>query len=609
MNKLFFLFLFLLIIPFAYSDNYNETVCDSDLIIINDTFEYSDSFELHGWNHVNVACGGNGTPITPSIYGGGGYFGTNGSTAGCTQYPSYTYLNLSTNMNATNSTYFLMEWDGWIYNDTDPRAKNVIVGMFAANDHQIGYTSKYLYNGLVLEFLRDAIDNASSVMARSFNDMEQAIVTYPNSGWRKAHFKWVSNFETGLISVYEDGVVMLDMVQGNLHLAPLTMIDIAYVNFAGNNVYGGIDNFLACGATLSNETTTQPPDCDFPLLFCDEFNYGESLNDHDWIMFNQDSSINTVFSPVNNEVKWNGTEPKALSHEIERFPVTYRTSASETTIFSLYAPVFSNEFSIKISNESGKANLIDFKVFDIEDDLCWILRINGSQDQTDVNVFNMTLNDFQPFVLDIDTALTYDIKAITQFTHINKTGYRFNTSKGYSTVQFRFGSNSVDMPVYSACDSVFYPSIVKTDEESNLTIDDYFMYVGTDTLTDTTDFFIIPLYIPPENTSFVEETVGGVTDFSENIDDLWNTFGLFSATSKAIAALLIMMAVGLVLLATMLKVASGHLAAAAFVVVFGELMLMIFFVYIKLLPLWIPIVLGFLALGVTVFVGKIILSD
>jgi len=59
----------------------------------------------------------------------------------------------------------------------------------------------------------------------------------------------------------------------------------------------------------------------------------------------------------------------------------------------------------------------------------------------------------------------------------------------------------------------------------------------------------------------------------------------------------------------MLKVASGHLAAAAFVVVFGELMLMIFFVYIKLLPLWIPIVLGFLALGVTVFVGKIILSD
>ena len=134
-------------------------------------------------------------------------------------------------------------------------------------------------------------------------------------------------------------------------------------------------------------------------------------------------------------------------------------------------------------------------------------------------------------------------------------------------------------------------------------IDNFYIFTGDDIYYDTTmDYFgnvSMEFYeegINATGTAYVQPK-----DFAKEVDKIWSTFGLRSTASKILFGLILLCIIGIGLVGMFI---ATHNPVNFPTVTFIVIIFMVLFVYLKLLPVWIPIVLGIIAVGIIVWLVK-----
>lgn len=339
--------------------------------------------------------------------------------------------------------------------------------------------------------------------------------------------------------------------------------------------------------------------CDLPVLFCDDFNYNQPLNDNDWLVYKLDGSINQTFSPINNALNLQGSGGVSPFHEIFYFPVEYILDSSSTLVEDIYSPVWTSQFSLLINNENNT-----------DEDSCLRYDADGFHNSGWSFLFcqNGSIMTKQSNLLYKETCTncftlneSNDIKIISYFGQ--RPTFNFNSSVTDDLKLFVNGVQ-VDDDNISYIDInvdhlVFYNFI--KDNTANAIIDDYYVYTGTDTNIDTTANYYRDLY----RTDITNATDLGLgienKDLYSGVLAFWYNMGLKSKASRYMGGLILLFLVGLAVYGT-----SASMGIQPNPLSIGGIMLlfMILEVFLQLLPAWIPIILGILGAGAGALLWK-----
>lgn len=580
---IYFLFLFLLVIPIVYSldyetEHYNFTI---DTIFFNETFDYADGITAHGWKYYDSGDDGQCDEIPDS------------NQIGCKldSSPSPTYYMSIFNDNNWSSYPTGHVFVYIKYNVSSDKNWNSLWVLHRINDNN--------------HFLRDWVyQSASSHLSLTRFGVE--------SYWTLANnFTYTGERSSELLYDLEDGIGAQFYLDGSLTAGLNDNYQYMYYNVSNFSVsftasatgYYYIDEIMVFNGSLSGGTSYTT--CEYPILFCDDFNYGTSIfYAKNWIPQNYDGSLNTTLAPVSNRLYLNDTRVSDVSHEIDNFEVNYPISSGVNITQSIYAPAFSNEFDINFMNSS--VHLVSFNLYDFEGRDCYTLRFNRSSAEESLCVLLKNSTDIEIMTCDLKVNTTYTIKSTAYFMYHDV--YKFNVSSVFSDSQvvnlFIDNVNYGGINFDSDCESVFEAEFVKNDGDSNFSIDNYYMYAGYDKNIDTIPYLFNPIFIPDETTS---TTGAETTELAEAVEDMWCTMGLCSTASRLILALIILVVISLGVGGGMVYY-HVHGSAIAILVGIVDFFTMILFVYLGLIPIWIVIVFSLLVVGLFILGAKVVFS-
>lgn len=331
------------------------------------------------------------------------------------------------------------------------------------------------------------------------------------------------------------------------------------------------------------------PVCDFPTLFCDNFNYVDPLSTRDWTVFRGGSSVDDGFSPDNNTLNLSIDEFRSVFHDVDPFETEYLIDFNTVVTQSINSPVFSTELDVKISDGGFR-----YGVRDNKGDYIYILRAvlesNGSASWSYANTLTTPLT-YTTICSNCSANVTFHtIKTNIYFDNDGCT-YDFNSSIDIDHWDFIIDNVEIDTNISfldsTACNANEF-EIIK-DVPNKFVVDDYFVMSGTDRNVDTTGNFFTQLF---DNITVSEQVSTGVAeDMATNLESIWVTFGLRSALSRAIAGMLLMLVFAVIYimtLAEMGKLSTGAILGLGVI----EFMMMILLTIVRLLPIWIPFVLS-----------------
>lgn len=334
--------------------------------------------------------------------------------------------------------------------------------------------------------------------------------------------------------------------------------------------------------------------CTAPSLFCDDFSDPDPLCE-DWYVYDEDWDIDCNLTAVNGTLCLLGDEVKRISHQIEPFPVEYRISENEIITESIYAPVFSSEFKINVlggnstdaiiyeAQDSGGRLVTRIKSgLESEGNLSWYYYnfTVGGYGEYKVICRNCTINGTPSFI---------DTKIIFYFA--NSPFYPFNSTISHNYIELYVNGRRKggEIPFFdNTSQNIGKIEIYKPDVGS-FCIDNYITMIGTDPYVDTTSNYYDDFYDDEE----VISTTDG--DLASNIESLWWQFGVRSTASRIIVALILMLTCSLGIVGIML---SKGAQPSIPILLFINFILMIFFTYIRLLPVWLTLMVGILGAGI-----------
>lgn len=356
------------------------------------------------------------------------------------------------------------------------------------------------------------------------------------------------------------------------------------------------------GAGGTNESGDDLISCSLPKIFCDNFNYDTALSQktsYAWKVYNQDLSLDTYFTPQDNEMQLYSTSYKKPQQENPKFRAAYTISAWEEVFYTDRSPIFSHEFDIyPIENN------FTYEIRDSSDRYSFKL-IGKGDNQSYLNLTYLNSTDDERLIC--INCLSYNtwnsIKVIVYY-HDYAHDY-YNDTFGTSQVQVAANNGSID-GIYG--NFRFYNNLSVNSKTSNFVknakdryyIDDYYVYIGTDpTITNTHEFYE-DLYIPPEPTQYPNVTTpseaeeGETEDLFSSLENFWPTMGIKSFASRAIVALFLMVILAVLVfgLSTSYGVQTSPLVYLTL-----EFFLMLLLTYIRLLDWWIPLVVTLLGIG------------
>ena len=339
-----------------------------------------------------------------------------------------------------------------------------------------------------------------------------------------------------------------------------------------------ISEIMACGTPVEA--------CEFPLLFCDRFNYIAPISTRGWLAQEGGGIINTSFTPIDETLLLQGTNRLFPSHLTDAFPTSYRPDSGTAFTQHFMSPVFSTEFELTISNETD--NEFRYASYEKQFRTAYILRglVNN-----DGNITWFFANQTQPSLTweticencsQAGELLTLKINSF----FAQRDEFPFNSSVDVDTTTLYVnGKDLGSINIFlSPVNFIAQYDIIKI-EDANFTVDDYFVMVGTDKLTATHTNYYNDIF---DNRSVIVTDYGGGTgDFAEAVSTIWDDMGLKSAASKIMTGIFLMFFLALIMFGVSMK--SGNPVSARVIMII-ELFFMIFLTYIKLLPLWIPFV-------------------
>lgn len=535
-------------------------------IIFNESFAYSDDFSNHGWTYAESNVCRENTPYNDGINNGFGGF----QNAGCINHWRYIRQQTTLYLNQSQNIDKVISWD-FYSNSTEVYVRLRLGDNYGDNDlllahHETGFPNKgrvYIGGGLACSF--DISTGA---------DLQNYII----------HLRAADNKAD---IYYQNSKVCEDL--SGLGTQALDKLELYDISSTGLSM---LDNVIIANGTVGISVGG----CDFPLLFCDEFDYTTPLyTTKNWNIYNSDNSLNVNFAPDNNSVMWNATNPKKIEHDIESFPVNYSLGDSRTVTLSYFTPSFSNEFDILLYNDSNI--FLDFYTEDTDGDECFRLRFTDVNDSyISLSYKNRTDNSYKE-IAQLTPNEYHTIKANARFSSVNKTDlFLFNTTYDENHILLYADSSELtnENDYFNAeCDSIWYSRFIRQDSSTNLRLDDYYMYAGFDKYTSTIDIDRIDIEKDVYNISVIYEE-GQLPDVSTSLEDFWRTTGFITDASKILLALVVMVIVALAVTGAFI---SAHIQPNFGVIAGIEILLAIFFTYMGLLPVWIIIVLIMLGVG------------
>lgn len=537
-------------------------------IYLNETFDFSDAYNLHGWNYAEND-GGGCSESNPLSYGTNNYgYGFNQVSCGSA---------------------------GWRY-------------IKAGSDNRLNPSGPFTHQ-TILKF--DLIGNITSISDTAVrwwdvDDNQLTCFDYPiirmkpcTGGvyWLDCGYNIDGNgtFEVMYI-MDEDTDISYAYVNGLLVCTgEWTTQSTANVTYMYQAITTGIANYIVddimivrgrLGDSIGNV-------CAFPALFCDNFNYIDSLYyEKDWGVYKEDGTINFTLAPLNNELSLLSDSYLRLYHESADVEYGWEISEGTTAETGHYSSQFSSDFNFNLSSGSmiyeSKDYKNSYKVYGIN------LTVNGSY----IDLYRETPTGQSLLALNITTANNiHNFKVTSNWKHRSK--FPFNSS-------FLNDSYIIYIDGYVKSEVVgFYNPSAENEYKRNfikspncsIIIDDYYVYVGTDKNINTlSDVETYPL-VPDVDTSDTDESS---EEFSEVIGDIWADFGINTLASKIIFGMILLVAFNLMIGGFMIS--SHHFSVAG--LGFLNVIFIILLAIIGLLPVW----LIFLIVLIVIVTGLYLMS-
>jgi hypothetical protein len=350
-------------------------------------------------------------------------------------------------------------------------------------------------------------------------------------------------------------------------------------------------------------------ECNFPSLFCDDFNYVSAMSGQGWLVQLGAGQINDSFTPVDNRLQLTTSQFISPYHETEAFETSYRPDSGSRFTKHIHSPIFSSQFYLNITNQTDGG--FKYAAYQIQNIPAYIIK--GEVDtvgNSSGNVNWFYVNETQPSVvwknLCSNCTLTRDnvfIKINSLFTHREE--FPFNSSISDDEILV-YADNVLIGTIENYIDSrTLYISqyeFIKEDDYEFF-VDDYYVMVGTDITTPTFEQYYEDYFI---DTDVINETIDygqeGTGDMAEALATIWDDMGLLSIASRIMTGLFLMFLLALIMFGMALK--TDHpLSPAVLIVV--EMFFMVLLVYIKLLPIWLPFVIVLIAAGIGAAVIKL----
>lgn len=566
---LFFSFL-LVLIPFSYSQAVTYST-----IILNDSFNYkSETYASHSWTFVS------GLPYnTPSKVDGYEIYmyGRNSTQI----YGGSTTLNirrpLPQNLSSSTSPYILRYqiYDNAPLSPSNSDRASVKLSRTVASADLVRIRAGEIYIGT-----GGNVQNCTySTINRSVGTSYEMTLTW--------------DLSTGLYSVYRNtDKICNDLSIGNTTaMAQIGAINVFVQSLAGESQVRGIDNI-----TLGNGSIGQT-DCSFPTIFCDDFNYAESLYSvNEWLVYLSGFVVDSTFAPIDEKLNLEQDYYVAPYHEIEPFPVDYPIAEGVSWTISGYSPVFSSQFELNITSCSSNQEVFRYIANDRYQNRIFDTRGICEPTGNNISLYYRDINDNNVLLLSNATEVNSGNKLYINAYFEQNDEMHFNSTVNQSFVRYTLGGKTNTSDFLDSDSVNWQNSQLFSDSDDNFIIDDYLIYVGTDPYTDTSFNNYEPFYDGTEDTT---TTIGsGSGDLATNIGNIWEEFGIVSTVSKIIVALLLMLITAIVIFAW---ASSSHAHVPLGVYAFVEFILMLLLVFIGLLPVAIVIIVTIAGIGFSVF--------
>jgi len=358
--------------------------------------------------------------------------------------------------------------------------------------------------------------------------------------------------------------------------------------------------------------------CDFPTLFCDDFNYDVPLmsnTNNRWFIQLGGGSMNATFTPTDNELQLiNPQKFMSAYHETDVFDTSYQPDSGSAFTRHFYSPVFSSEFLLDFANTTNSDNIFEYASYEKQTIVAYIIKAEIDRNTTDDYLGNTSgdmnwyfANQTQPSVtwdLICGNCTSTDIPTVIKINSLfqQRDNFPFNSSIEDDEIRIYADGvliGTVEDYLDARTEYIMQYEIIKFDV-GNFTIDDYYIMVGTDKDVSTfeqyyTDFFI---------NETVEEVIlgtGETGDMATALGTIWDDFGLKSVASRLMAGMFLLFLLAIVMFGASISMHT-HLSPTVLIVV--ELFFIILLTYIKLLPIWLPFVIVLIGAGVGAIVFK-----
>lgn len=394
------------------------------------------------------------------------------------------------------------------------------------------------------------------------------------------------------VSLYIDNEISTCTGLNVPFLEQLSSVNFYREQGAGENARKYIDDITVCSA-VDVETS-----CPHPMIFCDDFNYETPMITREWSIENLGGSVNSTFTPIDYEFNLRQKNKYIVAKHKSTLTDSYYIISNNQIYLNDYRfPAYSVEFDLNMANVTN--NKLEYTVYQKNSEL-FILRV-------DKEVLGNSSGDLSFSYLNSSPLEYVNLCGNKSFSEQNnkiKINYFFSQRNEFpfnSTIDVDDISLYINDELCGSSPSFFdkdlyYISNYKFDKfpSSNLTIDNYYVMVGTDKYIDTTNEYFFNFV---DNVTTTIATPEGDEDLVNRLSNFWISIGLKSKASRAIFGLFLL---SVILISTAYGVAElgGGGLAVAVVLGIATLILIFLFVYIGLLPSWIIILLTMIGIGI-----------
>jgi hypothetical protein len=578
LKKLFFIFFIFLSLPFLVSAG--SIIFPSGIsatysnVHLNETFEFSDTVVNHGWTTIG-ACGTEEPQFTklPYNYSLATKF-SDCPSSGFTHESRKTFYTA----NVTEEQYIIKfdfysngtigsGSDDWILKLTNTTGAGTAQFSFTEDDS----------HAVDVAVLGAANANCSIPYAQGaelWDDFHEIILTV--------------DFTKNQWSFYLDGSCGSCCALGLGPDINLAAISYLYQKSANTNFSRALDNILILNGTASSEGLG----CQFPILFCDTFDYASPLADHGWYPLLSGGSMDLSFTPHVSQLQLYDSFISAIypKHEIPETSIHAYLTESNYIESTKYSPVTSAEWVMYLYNNTY-ASIAECPSYYI-----------ASRNYPDAQIYFCSNNSI--YYLANYAATSYGVVCdncipVEQNALVKITAYF--KQRAYYDVNSTIMSDSIDIAVnnvvkgsinsflYGAdSDNWQYSQFIKNDG-NDFSVDNYYVFAGTDKYVSTLALYYHDRYV------YVNETFqlgsGETGDFATDIGSMYDNIGLKSKTSRYFFGMIVLIvsvvlcAFGLMIISgqTGIPISGGVLLAITSIVFISMAVLL---AYLQLLPWW-----------------------